>query len=108
MSGLAAILEMSRDPDPKTRVQALERLCPCKLKADRREAWERIIEMTQDENRKVRSHAFHALGDGSPRAREREVVQAIQNMRGDPDPKLRRRVRKLLAHYRRTGNINAL
>jgi hypothetical protein len=29
-------------------------------------------------------------------------------MHNDPDPRLRRRVRHLLASYRRTGNINIL
>ena len=40
--------------------------------------------------------------------REEEVVRAIERMYNDPDLKLRRRVRALLASYRRTGKINVL
>jgi hypothetical protein len=36
------------------------------------------------------------------------VVAAIERFEQDPDEKLRRRARKLLAHYRRGGRINVL
>ena len=37
-----------------------------------------------------------------------EVVQAIERLQLDPDERLRRRARKLIAHYRRGGRINVL
>jgi HEAT repeats len=96
------------DPDPRRRIRALHELCPCQLKADYPDIWDRVLEMVTDDDAKVRGHVLHVLGDGSPRDREPEVVQAVESMRNDPDPVLRRRVRKLMAHYRRTGRINVL
>jgi hypothetical protein len=64
--------------------------------------------MTGDPDAKVRSHVLHVLADGSPRELESEVVAAIEGMMHDPDVKLRRRVRKLISQYRRSGNINVL
>jgi hypothetical protein len=44
----------------------------------------------------------------SSSACEVDVVAAIERLQQDPDERLRRRARKLLAHYRRGGRINAL
>jgi len=95
-------------PDPKMRIRALHHLCPCQLKADYPDIWDRLLEMVTDDDAKVRGHVLHVLGDGSPRHREAEVVRAVERMWDDPDPGLRRRARKLLTHYRRTGKINVL
>jgi hypothetical protein len=94
--------------DPRTRIRALHALCPCQLKADYPDVWDRVLEMVSDADPKVRAHVFHVLGDGSPRSREGEVAQALEALHNDPDPGLRRRARKLLAHYRRTGRLNIL
>jgi hypothetical protein len=64
------------------------------------------MEMTTDPDRRVRSHVVHALTDGSSRDREYEVVAALERMQADPDTLLRRRVRTILAVYRRTGAWN--
>jgi HEAT repeats len=101
-------LDQTRDPDPRTRIRALHDLCPCQLKADYPEVWDRVLVMVGDEDARVRGHVLHVLGDGSPRHREAEVVGAVERLGQDADPGLRRRARKLLAHYRRTGKINAL
>ncbi len=95
-------------PDPRTRIRALHELCPCQVKADYPDLWDRVLEMVSDGDAKVRGHVLHLLGDGSPRAREDEVVQAVERLWNDPAPGLRRRARRLLAHYRRTGRINIL
>ncbi len=105
---VARALEDTWSPDPRTRTAAVDQLCPCRLKADYPAVWNRLLGMATDENARVRSHVLHVLADGSPRAREAEVVQAVEGMQQDPDPGLRRRVRKLLAQYRRTGKINIL
>jgi hypothetical protein len=96
------------NPDPRRRIRALHDLCPCQLKADYPDIWDRLLEMVVDEDAKVRAHVLHVLADGSPRYRESEVVQAVERMWDDPDPGLRRRVRKVLGQYRRTGRIHVL
>jgi HEAT repeat protein len=102
------LIALTHDPDPKVRVAAVHDLCPCELKGDYPQAWDRIIEMVEDDDARVRSTVFHTLGDGSPRHREQDVVGAIRKLEHDKDKKLRRRVRNLMAHYARTGKINVL
>jgi hypothetical protein len=101
-------LDDTLDPDPRRRIRALHDLCPCQLKADYPDVWDRVLVMVSDEDARVRGHVLHVLGDGSPRHREAEVVAAVERLGHDPDPGLRRRARRLLAHYRRTGKINVL
>lgn len=105
---LDELIALTHDPDPKVRAAAVHDMCPCELKGDYDRAWDRIMEMIGDDNVRVRSAAFHALGDGSPRHREEDVVGAIRKLEHDDDKKLRRRARNLMAHYARTGKINAL
>ncbi|MDP9380647.1 MAG: HEAT repeat domain-containing protein [Chloroflexota bacterium] len=102
------LIEQTYHPDPRVRKQAVHGLCPCNVKANNERVWDRLIEMVADEDAKVRGWVLHTLADGSPRSREQEIVQAIERMQHDPDPSLRRRVRKLLAHYRAGGKINIL
>jgi hypothetical protein len=64
--------------------------------------------MAADDDFQVRSTVLHVLCDGSPRSREQEVVAALQRLQHDPDVGLRRRVRKVLAQYRRSGTVNVL
>ena len=101
-------LALTHHPDAPVRARAIGDACPCHMKKNVPELWDRLIEMVADEDAKVRSHVFHILGDGSPRAREAEIVAALERLWNDPDEKLRRRVRKLLASYRRNGWINQL
>ncbi len=101
-----AILGQTRSGDPKRRARALRELCPCELRHDHREVWDRVLEMTGDSDLAVRRGVLHTLIDGSPREREANVISALESMRDDADPRLRRRVRGVLAHYRRTGRVN--
>jgi hypothetical protein len=105
-SELADWLARTHSPSAETRRVAVRALCPCHVRADRDAVWDRLIEMSTDEDRKVRSHVIHALTDGSPRDRERDVIGALGRMQLDPDPGLRRRARRILAFYRRTGAWN--
>ena len=100
------LIEQTHDPDPRVRKEAARELCPCELKADYDDVWSRVFELTRDESADVRRIVFHTLIDGSPKTREHDVVAAIESMHNDPDEKLRRTVRKRLANYRRTGQIN--
>ena len=99
-------LRESYAPDPALRKRAVRALCPCELKVNDSDVWDRILELTRDRDVGVRRNALHTLIDGSPRAREQEVVDALEGLRDDPDAKLRRHARKLLARYRRTGRVN--
>jgi hypothetical protein len=103
-----AWLQLTCHEDPGVRSKALRSLCPCHVQAQDDRIWQRIFELATDQSKQVRATVFHALGDGSPRALEQQVVATLDSMRNDVDPGLRRQVRKLLAHYRRTGNVNVL
>jgi HEAT repeats len=101
-------LALTRDARPRVRQAALMNLCPCHLRSDRPEVWERVFEMALDADVGVRKQVVHTLGDGSPgRLRER-VLGTLEAMRNDPDRTLRRVVRSLLARHRRTGRVNVL
>ncbi len=101
---LSELIQATRSPNARDRQRAVRELCACRLKANHSEAWDRVLELTADAD--VRRNALHVLIDGSPRTRRDEVVQALEAMRDDPQPKVRRHVRKILARYRRTGQVN--
>jgi HEAT repeat protein len=100
------ILERTRDADPEVRRLAAHHLCPCQLKTNHRQAWDRILELCQDDDLRVRKAVIHTLTDGSPKEREVDIVQALESMYNDDDRKLRRMVRQTLARYRATGKLN--
>ena len=102
------LLEATRSDDARERNEALRVLCPCHVKFNDRRIWDRALEMIEDEDVKVRGTVLHLLCDGSPRERKDEVVAAVERMQHETDGKLRRGVRKVMAQYRRTGNINVL
>ena len=102
------LLELSRSEDARERSEALRVLCPCQVKFNDRRVWDRTLEMAADPEVKVRATVLHLLCDGSPRERHAEVVAAVERMQQDTDDKLRRRARKVMAQYRKTGNINVL
>jgi hypothetical protein len=103
---LTRFLDETRDPDPRRRRLALKDLCPCHIKADVPEFWDRICTMTQDSDAGVRYQALHNLCDGSPRWREEAVIAAVSNLVGDPDREVRRTSHRILAMYRKTGRWN--
>lgn len=105
-SDIRDALAASRDPDPEVRRLAVRELCPCQVKRNDAEVWDRVFEMTRDPDASVRRNALHGLIDGSPASLEARVVATLERMRDDPEPKLRRNVRRILARYRRTGRIN--
>eukprot|EP01132_Coremiostelium_polycephalum_P000438 gene438-554_t len=71
-------LQLTRSEDPRVRVAALRKFCPCKVKADRDELWARIIEMSTDPNPKVRYQVMHNLCDGSPLYKEESVISVLE------------------------------
>ena len=105
---IVGLLAHTQSADAAERARALQSLCPCHVKRNEPRVWDRILSLVDDPSPRVRMHVFHLLADGSPRERESDVVAAIERLQQDPDEKLRRRARKLLAHYRRGGRINVL
>lgn len=105
-SEIQELLDATHNANPKVRKAALIELCPCHVRSNRPEVWNRLFEMQSDEDAGVRSVVLHNLCDGSPRELEAEVVAAVERLANDADKKLRRRARNALAVYRRTGTIN--
>ena len=75
------------------------------MQADDDDVWATLFRMLDDASPKVRAEAVHAVTDSTPRARVASVVAALEHRRNEPDEKLRRRIRKTLAHYNRTGQL---
>ena len=67
--------------------------------------WTRLLELVGDPDPGVRGDVIHAVTDSTPAARVAAVIQALESRHNDPDKGIRRQVRKILAHYRRTGKI---
>ena len=102
------LLEQSYSGTARERASAVRALCPCQVKRNEPRVWNRVIELASDPDVKVRTQVLHVLADGSPRERERQVVAAIETLTQDADESLRRRARKVLAEYRRSGSVNVL
>ena len=107
-SDIDDLLFLSHSNDAHDRSVAVRELCPCHVKRNQSRIWDRVIEMAVDPVAKVRSHVLHVLADGSPRVYEPRVVNAISLISQDADESLRRRARKVLAQYRKSGSINVL
>ena len=102
------LLRLTYDDDPKVRSLAAKNLCGCHVRADHPEIWDRILELLDDPDVDVRANAVHALGDSSPNHRAHDFAAALEALYNDPDPHLRKRVRKVITAYRRTGSVNVL
>ncbi|MDX1409077.1 MAG: HEAT repeat domain-containing protein [Saprospiraceae bacterium] len=102
---IESALRLTHNPDPKVRRTALLSLCPCHVRNNVPEVWERIIDLQHDPDHTVRSIVLHNLCDGSPRTLRTQVVAALERLAKDPDRKLRRRARRALSIYHRTGKI---
>ena len=101
-------IQRTYDPDPKKRRRALKELCPCHVQQDIPQVWERIFEMCEDEDGWVRDQAIHSLGDGAPSRLEEQIIKVIEEKYNDPHPDVKKKARKMLNTYRRTGKWNVL
>ena len=104
-ASLRPLLDMTRVDDANERRVAVRNLCTCHVQADDDRVWERLLVMAHDPDPGVRRDVLHAITDSTPAARVASVVQTLESLHNDPDLRLRRRIRKTLAHYRRTGKI---
>jgi hypothetical protein len=99
------LLELSRSEDSQVRQLACRNLCTCHVRADDGRVWARLLELVADVDPGVRGDVIHAITDSTPGSRVPAVIQVLESRHNDPDAGIRRRVRKTLAHYRRTGKV---
>lgn len=100
------LLAFTGDDDPQVRRLALKHLCPCRLRRQRDEVWDRVFELAHDPDPGVRRDAIHAMTDGSPREFAGRVLAQLEAMTNDTDVKVRKYVRRTLSVVRRTGRVN--
>jgi HEAT repeats len=98
-------LELSRSQQSRVRQLACRNLCTCHVRADDDRVWMRLLELAGDPDPRVRGDVIHAITDSTPASRVPAVIQALESRHNDPDEGVRRRVRKTLARYRRTGKV---
>ena len=55
---ISEYLQRTHDPDPRKRKKALKDLCPCHVRADIPQLWDRIFEMLSDEEGKIDVHVI--------------------------------------------------
>lgn len=102
---LPEVLELTRSEDPRERQLAVRNLCTCHLQSDNPVVGNALLPMLTDPDPRVRREVLHALTDSAPAARVPVVVSALESLWNDADVDLRRRVRRTLGHYRRTGRL---
>mmetsp|Transcript_17519 Transcript_17519/g.29530 ORF Transcript_17519/g.29530 Transcript_17519/m.29530 type:complete len:84 (+) Transcript_17519:372-623(+) len=83
-------------------------MCPCRVKNDIPEFWNRIFDLAKDEDPKVRYQVMHNMCDGSPPQYENQVMECIEIFNRDPDNSIRSKASKVMASYLRTGKWNIL
>lgn len=58
------LVDLSKSPDVKDRLEAANNLCPCHVRRRIDEVWDALYRMLEDEDAGVRRAAFHTLFDG--------------------------------------------
>jgi hypothetical protein len=49
-------------------------MCPCRVRTDQPDFWQRLFELAEDESVKVRYQVLHNMCDGSPEDYEDKVA----------------------------------
>ena len=101
-------LELTRSQNARERRKALRALCPCEVKSDNPEVWQRVLELIDDPDPGVRRWVVHVVCDGSPAAYRGQILSALEPRYHDPDDRVRKSVRRVLASYRHSGTVNVL
>lgn len=99
------LLALADSPVVIERQLAAKNLCTCHVQADDARVAAKLLELFNDPDVRVRSDVLHALTDSTSSGRVPVVLAALEARRNDPDPRLRRRIRRTMAHYGRTGKI---
>lgn len=101
-------IKLTHNKKAQIRKAVVKDMCPCRVKKEIPQIWNRLLEMYDDPDPRVREQVVHTLCDGSPKSRELQVVEVLEKLWNDKDEKVRKRVRKALNSYRRTGDWNVL
>ena len=101
----AVFIDACATGNDSERQHALRNLCTCHVQADDDDVWATLVRMLDDPVVRVRAEALHAVTDSTPASRVEAVVAALEQRRDETNLKLRRRIRKTLAHYYRTGKL---
>ena len=107
-SDIDTIISLTKHKSPVVRQKALREMCPCRVKDDLTEFWNRVLEMRDDEAPNVRYQVLHDLCDGSPAHLEYRVAEALDDFNRDSDPKIRRAAHKALTSYNKKGKWNVM
>ena len=102
------LIHITRVPDAKVRLEAIKQMCPCHVKGDIPEFWERLFELADDKDIKIRYQVMHNLCDGSPGHYEDKIIECIEKFNRDPDSTIRRKASKIMACYSHTGKWNIM
>ena len=102
------LIELTKVPDAIVRLKASQQMCPCRVKGDIKEFWERLFELSQDSDPQVRYQVLHNMCDGSPPHYENQIMECVENMTRDKDNSIRNKANKVIASYTRTGKWNIL
>jgi hypothetical protein len=103
---VAALIQLSANPDPKVRRLGVKNLCPCHIQRQHDTVWQRLLELADDPDPGVRQDVLHALTDGSPASMAKQVRETVARLCRDPDRKVRRYARYLQARQLRLGKVN--
>ncbi|KAL8612703.1 hypothetical protein ACOMHN_025366 [Nucella lapillus] len=107
-TNIETIIALTHHPLPRVRKRALVEMCPCRVKDDLTDFWERVFAMIPDEDADVRYQVLHTLCDGSPRHLEYRVAEALDTLNRDANPKIRRKAHQCLTSYWRKGKWNIM
>ena len=102
------IIELSKINDPYVRLMASKQMCPCRVKDDIPEFYERLFDMATDQSKEVRYQVMHNMCDGSPPQYEDRVMACIELFNRDKDNKIRSKASKILSSYRFKGKWNIM
>ncbi|XP_060574177.1 uncharacterized protein LOC132731896 [Ruditapes philippinarum] len=105
---IETIISLTKHNSARVRQRALKEMCPCRVKEDLSDFWNRVMEMIDDESATVRYQVMHTLCDGSPSHMEDNVADALDIFNNDADKKIRRKAHQVLTTYRRTGKWNVM
>lgn len=105
---LEHIFKNTFDDNPSIRAKAVRELCPCKIKEDYSEIWERLLELVDDPNDQVRMNVLHTICDGSPEHVGEHIEDILNKFGRDTNKEIKRKSHKVMASYLKTGKWNVL
>ena len=102
------ILALTSCKDERVRLKATREMCPCHVKADREEFWDRIFKLAHDDSEEIRYQVLHNMCDGSPPHLEDKVMKTLEIFNRDSSKKIRRAAHQVMGSYLHTGEWNVM